>query len=365
MAVLGVGIFVSACLTGQDQGHDQLIASIKDRHGNSKQLIKSIVAEYEVSDWFGPGKAPNSRRRLSWYQDGDLVRCKSQTTLFDALAPKDKLGGTTKPMLLQEDFLLKNGELKSLRRQGSSPKGSASFRPFQPKQELVQNLWADALFVLFKKKGVTLLELLEDATKIRSLETLRDGQHVLYRLTVDVSDSGSKQQLVIDVDRRHNYLVTRLAEEDLPAEKGSIRSEIKALTFREVAPGIYFPMKLERRAYSLGPDNKQNLLSTIEVRFETVTVNETIDPDRFELTLPPGTSVVDYRDNTSYLIGPDGRPTDKVNVVPKPIQKVVQPTYKEEPSKISPFLWGAVFFLACAAFVLYAYRRKRPTKNGA
>jgi hypothetical protein len=336
---------------------NDLLVAIRERHRNSRDLIRTIVASYEIVGHFYSGEKaiPHSRVSAQWSQDGDLVRCKAEITSLDKEALIDG-----KPGILENEFAVKNGELTSVSRSTNSKRVTATFRPFPPKGELPHDLWAYSLFTLDQRTNASLADLL-DKRQFKSIEDIQRNGGRFYKIVIHNSNSLEREEFEIEIDVKRNHLVRRFATWQ-SSEKGASRSETKVLSFRESVPGIQFPVRVERKVYLIDlKDKKERLLGLTETHFRSVVINQPIDPKRFELSLAPGTAVVDYRDNTSYLIGPDGQPKDKVDAVPKPILNVAQPTYQQQPSRISPYLWGLLGALSCMLLLWY-FRQRRMRK---
>ena len=341
---------------------EDLIPVIREQNRNSRELIRTIYADYDVvSDFIPRGIIPFGQFRVQWWQDGDLIRYKLvRKHRYMANSTKSaEPASPTKVVTLQDDFLIKDGDMLSLRRRPGSESGDATFRPIPGKPQTPHDVWFESLFTLVRNERTGLPQLLEAPKRVKVLEVVRRKEQVYYKLIFDCSDAREKRELEVEVDPRRNYLVTHSVH-SASSGKGTDKRETTVLAFREIAPGIQFPMHVEARVYSFElDDQKGNLLAVTETKFHSVVINQPIDPKHFELEIPPRSAVVDYRDNSSYVVGPDGQPKGKVWVVPKPIETEADPTYRERSPTVPPRLWWTLAAIGCIAIFCVMHRWKR------
>ncbi len=340
-----------------------LVATIQERNRISRQLIRTIVAKYEQKqDMLVGGRKPNARIIVDWWQDGELVRCNVEEKIYLHAAFATEKGTQQKPpktVVSKREFVIKGGEISSTVIQNTSEK-QASIRHFRPNTPLSYNLWVDSLFVLASQSDSTLADLMQPPNDVTSVKTIVDEKEKRISLTIRPLALKQEQLFEIEVNPKFNYLVTRLAVQSLSKTDRS-RSDSRAVMFREVAPGIHFPIKIERKTFvGKQQDDVEVAFGLTETHFYHVAVNQPIDHKIFDLSIPAGMAVVDYRDNSRYVVGKHGEPTDRVDGVPIAAAKAVLPSYKEETRHSTGyFLWagGAVLF---GMFVFFVRRWGKP-----
>lgn len=353
---LTVLLILNARLSAQQHS----ITSIRERHQNSRELIRTIEADYEVVNKLFPFQgSPYSQVRIQWWQDIDVIRCKSKSTTraLDKSEQVKSAGPIDTPTISYDDFLIRDGDFTSLQRLNASKQHTASIRPTAGKTYTLKDLWSDALFVLDKKEGATLPDLLQDPRSNVRIESVREEQLLLHKLTIERVLGSEKQNLEILVDPTHSYLVRSFVRVR-SSDKDYTRREVRVSRFKEVAPGIHFPAQITSKVYVRNSSgDSPELRAVTEITFNSVTVNHSIDPNKLTLELPPQTGVVDHRDRTTYLIGAKGEEVQKTAGVPMPPKEVEKPSYAIQPSGTSWAPWIGLFVIV-GGCVLYFLAQK-------
>jgi hypothetical protein len=146
--------------------------------------------------------------------------------------------------------------------------------------------WSDGLFTFFGQKRfrVTFSQLLSEPHRLHSVKNVKiDGRDLVY-----VSLSHDRARFEWWFDPQVNYLVRKMAGELNAREAAGQKTEHVVSKFREAAPGIFFPERVERRFYK---DGKQISLSI--AAFTEIQVNPSLPQGIFELRFPPGIMVAD------------------------------------------------------------------------
>jgi hypothetical protein len=84
-------------------------------------------------------------------------------------------------------------------------------------------------------------------------------------------------------------------------------TEQRVTSFREVAPGVFFPDKVQQY------DGNGKVLRSASI--SDIRVNEPLAPNTFDLQFPPGIQVKDLVQGKAYLTGADGKPTQMLEDV--------------------------------------------------
>jgi hypothetical protein len=79
-------------------------------------------------------------------------------------------------------------------------------------------------------------------------------------------------------------------------------------SFQDHGNGVYFPRHSFMRIYKKG-DEPGKPTGSHENFFDEVSINGPIAPERFVLTIPPGTRTMDWRDNTTFVMGKGKAPS--------------------------------------------------------
>jgi hypothetical protein len=135
-----------------------------------------------------------------------------------------------------------------------------------------------------------------DGQKTRLLEWVvpRADYRVLSSYNPVLSDQGASTLLRVYVIPKMGYVVRRL---DYCTPEGEMANRYESSDFREVAQGVHFPWNhyYIRNFRDFG--NRKGYYSDLLRVIELTDVNKPLPKSAFDIALPAGTEVSDYRDN--------------------------------------------------------------------
>lgn len=222
--------------------------------------------------------------------------------------------------------------------------------------------WSLALLTFpGEQPGVVLTfdELLKKPNTLHRVDRQTDGVHELVH--VDLEHDSAR--LEIWFDPRANYLPRRtIVTSAQPLSGGKpLRSEASVARFKEVAPTIYFPEKVEAQYYH---DNRRVYAQVIT--FSDLRVNQSLPPDTFRLRFPSGARVADQFKGKAYKVGEDGNPlggeTDLATAPPLSAGAGPRSETQTEPQPLTRWILPTslgILVLACCLWL--ARKWKRPT----
>jgi hypothetical protein len=79
-------------------------------------------------------------------------------------------------------------------------------------------------------------------------------------------------------------------------------------SFKEYPNAVFFPGHSVTRSYDLVTGVAKPTL-IMEAFFEVLSINEPISEELLRVTIPEGTRTLDHRNETLYVMGPDGQPS--------------------------------------------------------
>lgn len=350
------------------------IPLIQEGSLNSRASIRSIHARYEIKQEvvFKHPNLPKSRPLISkveWWQDGNSIRWVEETTTYfskDQLAAKGSHRSKDENEVTQIECVASNGEMTVItrkRRTDGSTEKSAQRNFHKAEHPLRNDLWSLSLFDLLSTPRKNLSELLKLPGAVKSAETRLIGRRRYYRLIVSAPPPQGNYEYEILIDPNCNFLVKSFTpRESNRTVNTTARFEKEALSFREYESGIYFPHELETRLYLINQvePKTEHLWKVSRVRFHSIEINKPINPKIFQLVPKDGTPVVDYRDKSSYLAGPNGMPRGEVGPAPESAPTPTVPTYKEGP-RFNWVLSGVIItsILALLILTVLVMRRRR------
>lgn len=117
-------------------------------------------------------------------------------------------------------------------------------------------------------------------------------------------------------DPRLNYLARKL-EIEVPS---SIRVVREVTRFRGIAPGLSFPDEMSMTTITNDQPGAREITKTLTLR--TLSVNQKLADDVFQLTIPPGTLVANYLRGTTYIADGMWSPFGQERPLPRPPDEV-------------------------------------------
>ncbi|MEX2175706.1 MAG: hypothetical protein WD872_15180 [Pirellulaceae bacterium] len=152
---------------------------------------------------------------------------------------------------------------------------------------------------------MTLNELLNRSHELQEVRrATQNGQEFIvvhFSLELHPGETGNFE---VWFDPQVNYLACKLigTSTGSAAKPVNRRKESRVLSFREVAPTVYFPEHVESHSYKAG-----QLVGHEIVRFSDVRVNEPLPPDIFKIAIPPGVHVLDSIADLEYRTNANGQ----------------------------------------------------------
>lgn len=186
-------------------------------------------------------------------------------------------------------------------------------------------------------------------------ETLR-GEHTFHRATTGSEGGKRWVQLEFDADDRKytvrldpaaNYLIDRLTYRAVRKDgdhNTDVRSEYAVTSFREVAPGVYFPAAVVSKHYDGG-----KLFVTHTAEFLDVKVNPIFPAGAFDLKFPTGVYVTDRLRGTRYRIDANEQPAGEVYKYAPVVSYGNQSPTPVDADEKRPWSWPKIFLLGSAA----------------
>jgi hypothetical protein len=161
--------------------------------------------------------------------------------------------------------------------------------------------------------------MLEKASRVKRVEKIQFGGREAVEVKLEfggIENGQGSAEVAIVFDPAVNFLVRKVTY-DLMGGGHSYHRELQVNQFRQVAPGVFFPERIEGHATSDTGDianNHSSVLSEIQVNGRL--------PDRtFKLTYPRNVTVLDEVRGVTYKTGADGN-----RISPeRPIKKVTRP----------------------------------------
>lgn len=127
--------------------------------------------------------------------------------------------------------------------------------------------------------------------------------HATLRLTVEAKHTGQPLRhfwLARDFD----WTPIRVEHHD---EEGNIISLCDALELVEISPHAWLPIVGEKRVYAVAADDPSTRIPVnkhvVTVEPGSLVVLESLPPDALEITMPPGTLVIDQIEDRTYVVG--------------------------------------------------------------
>ncbi len=212
-----------------------------------------------------------------------------------------------------EDVLVQNSRVTTIVKEKKSRGEDSRAAISQMNVPLSQcDVWALGLLTFSDPQNgwVTLDELMNGEHKVNAVKRRTEGDREFIYIDLEQE----KSRLEIWLDPHVNYLARKMYITNL---KGvNTRGESEVIRFKEAEPGIYFPEKVETRAYY---DN--NLTGITTKTFTDIRINQPIRPDVFQLHYPSGIMVMDTIQGKLYTVDSEGRPVGEV----KDLQHVQTP----------------------------------------
>lgn len=248
---------------GAQQG---LLEEVRTAHQSSIAYIRSCSCDVSIT--YEPVPAGGNESGKYW-RSGETARCQCES----------KIG--------KDDVLIQGDRLLCL---NTYPLGG---RGYETSGTIIENkipikcdVWTYGLLTFFgrEKFRVSFDELLTQPHEIHSVKRVQeDGRELVY---VDLSHG--RARLGIWFDQQVNHLVRKMQIETIGAKDEKLRSVQNVVSFKEAAPGIYFPERVETR------DKTGNrAAASMSVTFSNIHINEPLPPDIFKLKFPSGVFVSD------------------------------------------------------------------------
>jgi hypothetical protein len=361
-------ILLASALIVTHAGDKELITLIRESNQNSRAAIRTIHARLErvqTTVMKDPSIPPGEPMitKIEWSQDGDEVRCteeETRTLRAEDMGPEMlKRAKGQRTLYSRIDCAMHAGELTMIALQ-RNPDGTGvkNSKITQAKDALLPgDIWFDALFLVVAKPRRTLAELLMEPSQVMGVE--RRGKE--FELRVKVPPPVEDYELHIIVDPSRNFLV-RYYTGRTNSTKATLRFEDEVLAFKEYAPGIYFPQATEGRSYLIAPDRSERLYQVVKTTYQSVSINQPIEPSVFRLTIPPKVAVLDDRSGTTYSLGKDGQREGEATAPRRESQPLRFQTEEQKSGSVArPIIVAglAVGFGLLAALTFYSRKRLR------
>jgi hypothetical protein len=162
--------------------------------------------------------------------------------------------------------------------------------------------WSYGLLTFYGRTTfrVTLTELLADVHRVHSVARVEvDGRALVY---LDVSHDRARYEMWFDPDV--NYLVRKMTFRLAGSGAEGQRSEFAVSSFKEPAPGIFFPERVEAISYKEGKRKSSSV-----AKFSGIQINRPLPQGIFDLKFPPGIFVSDIVQGTVSKSDENGQPT--------------------------------------------------------
>jgi hypothetical protein len=196
-----------------------------------------------------------------------------------------------------------------------------------------------------------------------------DGRELYaVQLYFDPKDAQGAPWLVeVSFDPQVNYLIRKFMRETRSGAKFKSHGEEQVVKFAEVAPGLYFPERIEGRD-NLG--DGQHITTTTAVISDTK-INQPLPEGIFQLRFPPGTYMADSLRKSSYRVDQDGNPISPeehlIDEIPPPARNASASELdtREEPRSWSRWIAPTGVVIVAFGLILGAIRRwrSRPTDS--
>jgi hypothetical protein len=194
------------------------------------------------------------------------------------------------------------------------------------------DVWEKALlnFYAAPDPPKTLDEFLKAHQLLRVKAVTAWGHEAIY-LELAAAD---KRRFELWLDPQFNYLVRKFVIHAWLKGKEE-RGEYEVATFREVAPGIYFPERINMRWFSSG---EQPAGSGVRA-FTDIRVNEPLPADSFEFRFPAGVEVLDTIQSKMFKVDADGNLHEmkdrRVGGIPQGSDRLDPPTDQpDQPTRV-------------------------------
>lgn len=338
-----IAVVIPPCVSLGDTG---LLEEARAANQATLESIRTLACRITITSPVSPlGEAMPTSTADYWWSAG-------------ASRVEVRTGGHT------DNSVLRDGTRRSLwRRRGSDGRETVQFsirrtspneahRPF--------DAWQLGMLKLCGPQGcpLALNELLEGPHQLGSVkgETQNGREFVVVGLTIEViPNEFADYEFWFEAQR--NYLASKRTR-----RHGEQRGETKVLSFREVAPTIFFPEKVETTSH-----NKNKLVHHQIVEFSNIRVNETLPERIFELTIPPGAFVRDEILDKEYSVDAGGKETGQAKalakVMPLPIGSSHPQATTEEPKPLSRWILPGSLGMLGVAVAFWLFRRWRTAKE--
>jgi hypothetical protein len=257
-------------------GEADLLATVRARHRASLESIRSISCELLTTT--EPDRGAGVEKAKYW-QSGESIRCQFEHNFF------------------KEDALIRGPRLVHVRTLAGSkaPRGLISQ---SHGYSLMPSPWAAGLCRhLSEERAIlsTFDEILGKPYRLHSAKSVRENGRDLVHIRI--SHKGGDVQLWFDP--RVNYLVAKSVRGREP-----ILAEDTVQEFKEVKPGIFFPVLIRSVARDAG-----KVFSTSTTTISRIDINGQMPSDIFDLRFPPGILVSDSFKNALFKTDAKGEPT--------------------------------------------------------
>jgi hypothetical protein len=214
--------------------------------------------------------------------------------------------------------------------------------------------WRRTGFFVIDSPSLSLLDILESREWVKDVTSISlDGEACLY-----VRCAGPKEVKVQAwLSIQHGFWVKRLLM-TAKAFDGPPDWEWENDSFQEYPNAVFFPSHAVTRSYDQ-VDGVAKPTVIMECFFEVLSINEPIPEDSLRVTIPEGTPTQDHRNDTLFVMGPDGQPSPA-----HPIQSLRSSLPDPElasswGSHWTGWLAGIVIGLAAAGAILWRVYRAR------
>lgn len=322
-----------------------LLETIREGH---EAAIASIRTFYcEVSIRYDP-ISPAGNENGKYWRSGDQVRCQgeSKTTKSDVLVQGERYKCLSKYPFLQ-------GEQETAGVIGTT------------NVPICCDAWSYGLLTFYGRDRfrVSLTELLSQPHKLHAVRMVEEnGQQLAY---LDLTHD--RARLEIWFDPQVNYLARKVRLHS--GKSGSEKVTEQFISqFKEAAPGIFFPERIESNTVQDGAKK-----ASWHAVFSNIQINKPVPADIFNLRFPPGILVSDLIRGKMLQTDANGEPTlPATNQQGKELSLAQAPPFsitqdrgegpsvtKEEPRSWTRWLFPAALIFFALAGILWCIRRWR------
>jgi hypothetical protein len=310
--VSGWVAFCAMSSAGSIRGED-LLQVAREGHRQAREAITSIHLAIQGKNtiWEKGKNAETVSARAEWWQSGQSFRRREQTRerrrpirLKAGEKPSKLVDLETTTDISSLDGLATDLETVETKDPGVDSKEiGASIALARGVEDGWLSPWRRTGFFVSDSPSVSLLDILESRDWVKDAASVSlDGEPCIYVRCAGPNEV--KVQAWLSV--RHGFWVKRLLMSK--AFDGPPDWERENDSFKEYPNGVYFPGHAVTRSYDLVNGVAKPTL-IMEAFFEVLSINEPIPEESLRVTIPEGTPTQDHRNDTLFVMGPNGQPS--------------------------------------------------------